>query len=97
MLCRINAPLILTGKDRACGRQGILNRAHRAVMTALRAFRALQSRDVLGCGQLERRSWPKLYAKQKTHRQAVGFCLARCKGFEPPTYWFVARHSIQLS
>ena len=23
--------------------------------------------------------------------------MARCKGLEPPTYWFVARHSIQLS
>ena len=23
--------------------------------------------------------------------------MARLEGFEPPTYWFVARHSIQLS
>ena len=23
--------------------------------------------------------------------------LARWKGFEPPTFWFVAKHSIQLS
>ena len=23
--------------------------------------------------------------------------LARRKGFEPPTFWFVAKHSIQLS
>ena len=23
--------------------------------------------------------------------------LVRLKGFEPPTYWFVASHSIQLS
>ena len=23
--------------------------------------------------------------------------LVRAKGFEPPTYWFVASHSIQLS
>ena len=26
-----------------------------------------------------------------------GSSLARHEGFEPPTYWFVARHSIQLS
>ena len=25
------------------------------------------------------------------------FALVRVKGFEPPTYWFVASHSIQLS
>ena len=25
------------------------------------------------------------------------FILVRLKGFEPPTYWFVASHSIQLS
>ena len=25
------------------------------------------------------------------------FRLARLKGLEPPTYWFVASHSIQLS
>ena len=25
------------------------------------------------------------------------FFLVRLKGFEPPTYWFVASHSIQLS
>ena len=27
----------------------------------------------------------------------VLFLLARRKGFEPPTFWFVAKHSIQLS
>ncbi len=25
------------------------------------------------------------------------FFMARCEGLEPPTSWFVARHSIQLS
>ena len=25
------------------------------------------------------------------------FCLVRLKGFEPPTLWFVAKYSIQLS
>ena len=25
------------------------------------------------------------------------YLLARCKGLEPLTYWFVASHSIQLS
>ena len=48
--------------------------------------------------QFERRSHPKHHIKTKnlwtSHRF---FVLARCKGFEPPTYWFVARHSIQLS
>lgn len=24
-------------------------------------------------------------------------CMARWKGLEPPTFWFVAKHSIQLS
>ena len=27
----------------------------------------------------------------------IGFFLARPKGLEPLTYWFVASHSIQLS
>ena len=27
----------------------------------------------------------------------TGFYLVRLKGFEPPTFWFVAKHSIQLS
>lgn len=26
-----------------------------------------------------------------------GFSLARQEGLEPPTFWFVAKHSIQLS
>ena len=26
-----------------------------------------------------------------------GFSVARCKGLEPLTFWFVAKHSIQLS
>ena len=28
---------------------------------------------------------------------AVLLFLVRLKGFEPPTFWFVAKHSIQLS
>ena len=28
---------------------------------------------------------------------STSFSLARRKGFEPPTFWFVAKHSIQLS
>ena len=27
----------------------------------------------------------------------MSFVLVRLKGFEPPTFWFVAKHSIQLS
>ena len=34
--------------------------------------------------------------KNPTARWAMGF-LVRLKGFEPPTFWFVAKHSIQLS
>ena len=40
---------------------------------------------------------PKHNANKKTKVKTLVFLLARCKGFEPPTYWFVARHSIQLS
>ena len=37
--------------------------------------------------------------KQKSRRYIVDriFVLARLKGLEPLTYWFVASHSIQLS
>ena len=49
-------------------------------------------------GQLERTSHPKtLYQQKYPLLMQEVFLLARCKGFEPPTYWFVARHSIQLS
>ena len=34
---------------------------------------------------------------KKHHKTCGVFCLARLKGLEPPTYWFVASHSIQLS
>ena len=34
--------------------------------------------------------------KEATHK-CVSLLLARCKGFEPLTFWFVAKHSIQLS
>ncbi len=42
---------------------------------------------------------------QKSRTEVRDFCLhlfcqrklVRLKGFEPPTYWFVASHSIQLS
>ena len=31
------------------------------------------------------------------HKHSACDGLVRLKGFEPPTYWFVASHSIQLS
>ena len=36
---------------------------------------------------------------KKARRKRCNACdeLVRLKGFEPPTYWFVASHSIQLS
>ena len=36
---------------------------------------------------------------KKARRKRYNACdeLVRLKGFEPPTYWFVASHSIQLS
>ena len=36
-------------------------------------------------------------AKTKRGTPVPLFVLARRKGFEPPTFWFVAKHSIQLS
>ena len=40
----------------------------------------------------------KIDAKIKTPTaKAVGVLMVRCEGLEPPTYWFVASHSIQLS
>ena len=35
--------------------------------------------------------------KHEPEAFASGSCLARPKGFEPPTFWFVAKHSIRLS
>ena len=35
-------------------------------------------------------------AKNPPPEWVTGF-LVRLKGFEPPTFWFVAKHSIQLS
>ena len=35
--------------------------------------------------------------KAKAPAFAGAFALVRLKGFEPPTFWFVAKHSIQLS
>ena len=39
-------------------------------------------------------AWTK--AKNLLLKRVTGF-LVRLKGFEPPTFWFVAKHSIQLS
>lgn len=35
--------------------------------------------------------------KKNQHRLVLVLLLARPEGLEPPTFWFVARHSIQLS
>ena len=35
--------------------------------------------------------------KQKRHPNRDTVPVVRCKGFEPLTFWFVAKHSIQLS
>ena len=40
--------------------------------------------------------------QQKARKYVVSeylraICVPRCEGLEPPTYWFVASHSIQLS
>ena len=47
------------------------------------------------CGQ-DSRPWAA-EGKTKGTTIVVPFFLVRLKGFEPPTYWFVASHSIQLS
>ena len=39
---------------------------------------------------------PKNNKKSKVDKSTLDF-LVRWKGLEPPTYWFVASHSIQLS
>ena len=36
-------------------------------------------------------------AKREKKKASSDAFLARCKGLEPLTYWFVASHSIQLS
>ncbi len=44
-------------------------------------------------------SLPLVYQnlKQKRHPLGCLSCLARGEGLEPPTFWFVAKHSIRLS
>ncbi len=44
----------------------------------------------------ETQSFNSSIKKEKALQFAVLF-LARLEGLEPPTYWFVASHSIQLS
>ncbi len=41
----------------------------------------------------------KIHAKKHTLRLMPkrAISVMRCEGLEPPTYWFVASHSIQLS
>ena len=39
-----------------------------------------------------------LFTDKKTdHHISDSRFVARCKGFEPLTFWFVAKHSIRLS
>ena len=38
-----------------------------------------------------------LNKKTEATQNCIASVLARCKGFEPLTFWFVAKHSIQLS
>ena len=38
-----------------------------------------------------------VFAKGEKKKASADAFLARCKGLEPLTYWFVASHSIQLS
>ncbi len=40
---------------------------------------------------------PSQYNKNEEHPKGHSSFLVRWKGLEPPTYWFVASHSIQLS
>ena len=40
--------------------------------------------------------WPGMQKKNLQHSECHRF-LVRREGLEPPTYWFVASHSIQLS
>ena len=47
--------------------------------------------------QSNRRSKWKSDRTKKTPQQCGVFNMARQEGFEPPTAWFVARYSIQLS
>ena len=39
---------------------------------------------------------PFMKSKMRNRKSGSAF-LAHCEGLEPPTFWFVARHSIQLS
>ena len=38
-----------------------------------------------------------LFGTTKNRNRKTCSGLVRCKGFEPLTFWFVAKHSIQLS
>ena len=38
-----------------------------------------------------------VFAEREKKKASTDAFLARCKGLEPLTYWFVASHSIQLS
>ena len=40
---------------------------------------------------------PLAHIRKKGTAHAIPFSVARCKGLEPLTFWFVAKHSIQLS
>ena len=60
-------------------------------------FGRCKSELCLVAGSLNGGLAPSTVATKKPMDEPWAFLLARCKGFEPPTYWFVARHSIQLS
>ena len=51
------------------------------------------------CARLQRRNFIFHKKARKTAHSFRNerFLLVRLKGFEPPTFWFVAKHSIQLS